>query len=239
MDEWVSQGKCNLCGETFAKAGMTRHITACRKSHALKKLDGRGKARKTNLFHLMVEGTYAPVFWLHLAVPAGATLRDLDQFLRDIWLECCGHLSAFTVEGVQYEMNTGGVDAMWPMIFGGRSAPRSMNVPLGEVLRPRLKFQHEYDFGTTTTLTLKVASEYEGEAKGKSVQILARNDLPPIVCEKCGKPATQVCGQCIYDGEGGVCDKHAPKHKCGEDMLLPVVNSPRMGMCGYTGPLEG
>jgi hypothetical protein len=144
MAEWVSQGQCNLCGETFAKAGMTRHITACRKSHALKKLDGRGKARKTNLFHLMVEGTYAPVFWLHLAVPANAALRDLDQFLRDIWLECCGHLSAFTIEGAQYEMDTGGVDAMWPMIFGRGGIPRSMNVSLGEVLRPRLKFQHEY-----------------------------------------------------------------------------------------------
>lgn len=24
-------------------------------------------------------------------------------------------------------------------------------------------------------------------------------------------------------------------HECGEDMLLPVVNSPRVGMCDYTG----
>ena len=37
------------------------------------------------------------------------------------------------------------------------------------------------------------------------------------------------------EGEGWVCDECAPKHKCGEDMLLPVVNSPRVGMCGYTG----
>lgn len=235
MAEWVTQGKCNLCGEMFAKAGMGKHLTACRKSHALEKLEGRGKVRQTKLFHLVAEGTHAPVFWLHLAVSTDAVLRDLDQFLRDIWLECCGHLSAFTIEGVQYEMDTGGVDAMWPMIFGRGSTPRSMNVPLGEVLRPRLKFHHEYDFGTTTTLTLKVVSEYEGEAKGKSVQILARNEPPPVVCEKCGKPATQVCSQCIWEGRGWVCDKHAANHKCGEDYMLPFVNSPRVGMCGYTG----
>jgi hypothetical protein len=24
-------------------------------------------------------------------------------------------------------------------------------------------------------------------------------------------------------------------HECGEEMLLPVVNSPRVAMCGYTG----
>jgi len=238
MAEWTSQGQCNLCGETFNKAGMSRHITACRKSHALKKLEGRGKARKTNLFHLMVEGTYAPVFWLHLSVPTDATLRNLDQFLRDIWLECCGHLSAFTIEGVQYELDTGGIDGMWVGFFGPAAPPQSMNAALGSVLRPRLKFAHEYDFGTTTHLTLKVVSEYEGQAKGESVQILARNEMPPVVCEKCGKPAVHVCAQCIYDGKGWVCDKHASKHKCGEDMLLPVVNSPRMGMCGYTGPLR-
>jgi predicted RNA-binding Zn-ribbon protein involved in translation (DUF1610 family) len=238
MARELSQGKCNLCGETFGKAGMTRHIAKCRQDHALKKLEGRGKLRKTNLFHLVVEGTDAPMFWLHLEVPADATLRDLDQFLRDIWLECCGHLSAFTIENTQYELDTGGIDAMWPMIFGQASPPQSMQVLLSAVLRPRLKFHHEYDFGTTTHLTLKVVSELEGQAKGKSVQILARNDPPPFMCENCGKPATQVCTQCMWEGEGFVCDECAPDHSCGDEMMLPVVNSPRMGMCGYTGPLD-
>ena len=64
---------------------------------------------------------------------------------------------------------------------------------------------------------------------------LARNDPPPIVCEVCGKPAVQVCSQCIYSGEGWVCDEHAADHPYGEEMMLPVVNSPRVGMCGYTG----
>ncbi len=34
---------------------------------------------------------------------------------------------------------------------------------------------------------------------------------------------------------GWLCDSCAEDHKCGEDMLLPVVNSPRTGVCGYTG----
>ncbi|MBV1730429.1 MAG: hypothetical protein KUA33_09465 [Methanobacterium sp.] len=74
-------------------------------------------------------------------------------------------------------------------------------------------------------------SEQEGEAKGKSIQLLARNDPPLIACESCGKIGTQVCAECAT----WLCDECAHKHECGEDMLLPVVNSPRVGMCGYTG----
>lgn len=35
------------------------------------------------------------------------------------------------------------------------------------------------------------------------------------------------------------CETHAKRHECYNlDMLLPVVNSPRMGVCGYTGPWD-
>ncbi len=113
---------------------------------------------------------------------------------------------------------------------------KSMRVKVGTILSPGQQFSHEYDFGTTTDLRLKVVGEREGEAKGKSIQVLARNEAPLISCELCGKPATEVCAQCIYEGGGWLCDSCAEEHECGEEMLLPVVNSPRVGMCGYTGP---
>ncbi|MGH2510093.1 MAG: hypothetical protein ACRDHZ_22160, partial [Ktedonobacteraceae bacterium] len=34
--------------------------------------------------------------------------------------------------------------------------------------------------------------------------------------------------------ESGLCDEHAQKQDDPEE-LLPVVNSPRVGVCGYTG----
>ena len=71
--------------------------------------------------------------------------------------------------------------------------------------------------------------------KSKSVQILARNNPPPIPCASCGKPATQVCTMCIYNGEAWFCDDCTEDHECEEDYFLPVVNSPRVGQCGYTG----
>jgi len=199
---------------------MTKHLRSCKE----RKSETLSDKQKTEVFHLLVEGRYSPEYWMHLSVPANATLKNLDKFLRNIWLECCGHLSAFTIEGTAYSVQ--------PMSGYGE---RSMNVALNKVLSPGMKFYHEYDFGTTTELTLRIMSEWEGEAKDKSIQIMARNDHPSITCESCGKIATQVCAQCIYDDEGWLCDACASKHACGEDMLLPVVNSPRVGMCGYTG----
>ncbi len=165
---------------------------------------------------------------MHLEMPADDTLQMLDQFLRNAWLECCGHLSAFTIEGERYT-----VQPMNDFFLGLRE--KSMNFPLSRVLNPGLKFRHEYDFGSTTELALKVVSEREGEFRGKTVQIMARNNPPEILCQLCGKPAVAICTQCVYEDEGWLCEEHAEEHECGEEMLLPVVNSPRVGVCGYTG----
>jgi hypothetical protein len=202
---------------------MTKHLLTCKQRQATSPSPSKqGEARQTKLLHLVVEG-YAP-YWLHLEVRADATLKALDTFLRGIWLECCGHMSQFFIEGEAYI--SGAVREL-----GGRS----MNVPLGKILRPGVTFAYEYDFGTTTELRLRVVSERDGERPKEAVQLLARNTPPVIPCEVCGKEATQVCTQCIYEGQGWLCDACVPEHACGDDMLLPVVNSPRVGMCGYAG----
>ena len=48
-------------------------------------------------------------------------------------------------------------------------------------------------------------------------------------------PATNICCHCIYDGDGWLCDACLDKHECGEEMFLPVVNSPRVGVCAFEG----
>lgn len=228
MAKRMSSGKCNLCGGTFSKSAMTKHLKLCKQQkEGFSKTPASARSpQKTKTFHLVVEGRYLPDYWMHLEVPANAKLEALDCFLRDIWLECCGHLSAFTIADRKYSVA--------PM---AEFDDKSMNIKLDRVLEPGMKFFHEYDFGTTTDLMLKVVSEGESELKDQSIQVLARNEPPAILCESCGKMATQVCTECLWSGEGKgwLCDQCAAKHKCGEELLLPVVNSPRVGMCGYTG----
>ncbi|MDP2782290.1 hypothetical protein [Devosia sp.] len=80
---------------------------------------------------------------MHLKVAGDARLENLDKFLRQVWLECCGHLSAFRIEGNELKKSK----------------------KLRHALSPGIELVHEYD----------------------------------------------------------------------EEMLLPVVNSPRTGVCGYAG----
>ena len=230
MTRQTSKGTCTFCHGEFSKAAMSRHLETCQQRAAAEaKAGGRQKTQKTSKFHLVVEGRDLPQYWMHLEVPASATLTALDRFLRDTWLECCGHLSAFEIGGVRYAIDAGMFEEPFDM------GDKSMRVRLEKVFSPGRVSTYEYDFGTTTELKLKVISEREAETRGKTVQVLARNNPPEMLCEVCGKPATSVCSQCIFDDRGWVCDACAENHECGEDMLLPVVNSPRVGMCAYTG----
>ncbi len=228
MTRQTSKGMCTFCHRELSKASMTRHLESCEQRTAIQgERESRQKARKIKVFHLVVEGYRLPMYWMHLEVAAGTTLATLDRLLRDTWLECCGHLSAFTIGGVRYS-----VDAA---IYEWDTSSKNMQVPLDQVLHPGQTCSYEYDFGSTTELTLKVISEREVGAKKKAIEILARNTLPLVPCDVCGKPATITCSQCIYEDQGYLCDACAKDHACGGEMLLPVVNSPRAGVCGYTG----
>jgi hypothetical protein len=84
-----------------------------------------------------------------------------------------------------------------------------------------------------------VVDEREGRIGGESVRLLSQNEAPVWECEVCGEDASWICTFCMYERQNPFyCELHSEDHDCDEpEMLLPVVNSPRMGMCDYTGPL--
>lgn len=51
------------------------------------------------LVHLRMQDAYSGAFWFDAEVRGTATLTDVDSYLRAIWLECCGHMSRFSLEG--------------------------------------------------------------------------------------------------------------------------------------------
>jgi hypothetical protein len=168
-------------------------------------------------------------FWLDLDVKPNATLHRLDEFLRKTWLECCGHLSLFEVGDIHYVVATSDE-------FGPEPNERSMNTRVSESLPSAGSvFSYEYDFGSTTRLRLKVIAHRHAPSRRESVRLLARNNEPIWQCSACDETATALCGYCVYEGDAFVCEGHAEDHKCGDEAMLPVVNSPRMGVCAYTG----
>ncbi len=101
MPRQTSTGTCTFCHGTYSKGAMTRHLRTCKQRQtALQAPAGRGTGHATPILHVVVEG-HGP-YWLHLEVRADATLATLDAFLRDFWLECCGHMSQFGIDGEDY-----------------------------------------------------------------------------------------------------------------------------------------
>jgi hypothetical protein len=230
MTRHISKGKCTFCHRELSKASMTRHLQSCAERVATEaEVGSHQKATKSKAFHLLVTGYRLPMYWMHLEVAAGITLATLDRFLRDTWLECCGHLSVFRIGGLNYYVDVDQDSYWWDR------RRKNMQVKLEAVLRPGQTCTYEYDFGSTTELLVKVIAEYEVEMKGKVIQVLARNSLPIVPCDVCGEPATSLCTQCIYEEKGCLCDACAKDHTCAEEMLMTLVNSPRAGVCGYTG----
>jgi hypothetical protein len=146
-----SKGKCAYCGHEVAKNGVAKHLSNCAQwKEAVTKAEHKKTGSET-LYHLRVQAAGQPQFWLDLEMRGSATLKDLDGYLRAIWLECCGHMSQFSFGGWQGE-------------------EISMRRRIADVLELGAKLTHIYDFGTSEA--------------------------------------------------------------------VPLVNSPRLGLCGYTGPAE-
>lgn len=162
---------------------------------------------------IKAESMYDKNYWLYFDIPADRTLSTIDSFLRKIWLECCGHMSRFYC----------GTDTI------GKGRKLSA-FEIGD------RIAHEYDYGTPTDTLITFVGETARAPQKNVVRLLARNVPPVFECCECGKEATEVCPQCPPDCDPYFCPECAEKHE--HDYLLPVMNSPRMGDCGYCGELD-
>jgi hypothetical protein len=223
-EELKSEGKCIYCNETFAKAGISKHL-----AKHLQDLEKQFKA-SIPAFHVKVS---SQEMFLNLLVSSEAQLGDLDDFLRAIWLECCGHMSSFRQKGKKYDVG-------WDMDDEDTEFGEPMGAEVKDVFKENAVFQYEYDFGSTTSLEVKVLKSYNVPMDGE-IALLSRNEPLAIMCGMCKtKPATKLCTVHIYEEYAFYCKDCQKKHaKVCEDFkdyaALPVVNSPRMGVCAYTG----
>ena len=157
------------------RTGIAKHLQTCKK-----RVDLYEKAEKTEkYFELLLYGAYNKDYWLIIQIKENATLDDLDRFIRDIWVECCGHLSAFEIDGVSYEREPDDD-------FGWGEPAKSTNHTLKQVLTTGMIFNYEYDFGSTTEIMVKVLDHYSAQKQNEKVVILSRNNPPEFACSICG-----------------------------------------------------
>jgi len=241
------EGECLYCKEKFLKAGINRHL----QKHLAEKVKGN-KPGKSFLLKIETNPKWeSSVYFLSLWVDGETTIGDIDTFLRRIWLECCGHMSSFTnpknkrkggmwnffeAENLLAKGKTKDYEKMMEEANG--EIPNSRKVKAA--LAKNMKIEYAYDFGSTTELQLTVLEEYPVKAD-EDIVLLSRNEPLEILCENCGKePATQICSVCLGNEKNAFCKKCAKQHaKTCSDFAdyaaMPVVNSPRMAVCGYEG----
>jgi len=224
MPQRTFKGTCTLCGASVDKRRSTAHYITCAPAHDLP------TGRDADLLIIRVGAVGAAEYWLDVEAGAGAALSNLDAFLRRTWVECCGHLSLFSVPPFRYSSSPSAL----PRWLGRESTERSMAAKIGAVFsHTGQKGTYDYDFGSTTRLTVERVGARVGRIGKQPVRLLVRNDPLPWRCGTCGAPATLVCCAHESDDSPFVCGAHEADHECGDETLLPVVNSPRMGVCGY------
>ena len=255
-----SPGRCHLCGIAVRAEDVRAHAQSCvwaafQRKFANNYFDSRHPGNGTIL--IWVRGDEVRQ-WMMLAVRADTSLRQLDQFLRDLWLECCGHMSYFEIGGTRYGArvrSSGGTR----LVGADMAEPdeRHMMSTVKEKVRRGERFRHEYDYDYdySTSLDLECVAVLPAPydhlpdlidppepAEGHTddfITILARN-LPLESCFTCGEPARW----CYYANpytriprELGsftwlppfFCDACAPRNVT----LLALRNSPRAGTRCY------
>ena len=222
MEEPVihSEGQCAYCKEMVAQKEMSKHLAA-----HLKKMSAEKPSRDKS-FHIRVES--GPYF-INLLIDSAAPLSFLDEYLRAIWLECCGHMSSLMDKSKKYVFDDDDDN------FG-----EDMAQGVSQLFKKGQKLQFDYDMGSTTSLDIKVLDEYNVLAR-EGTELLSRNEPLKILCDVCNqKPAFKICTAHDWGEPALFCKSCGTKHKkeC-EDFAdyaaMPIVNSPRMGVCGYEG----
>ena len=229
-----SEGICLLCGGSCSRLGSAQHIKHCRGRSVRETNWNRrsGHPEEVRSYHLQMWDPSDPDFWLHIEIAAHLTLETLDSFMRQTWMECCDHLSQFFINDRCYRRS----------VDNYLYEDRPMNISLDEVLGSTKKpFWYEYDFGSTSQVRMKVLSK--GYSRWPGIRLLAHNTLSFYKCGLCEENATTIRHQWNNDGrEQGkevLCDtaKHPPAFL--DKREYPIANSPRWGICGYTGGANG
>ena len=198
-----TRGFCKYCGKEYTRTGIAKHLQTCKK-----RVDLCEKAEKTEkYFELLLYGAYNKDYWLIIQIKENATLDDLDRFIRDIWVECCGHLSVFEIDGVSYEREPdddfGSTTEIMVKVLDHYSAQK----------------QNEKVVILSRNNPPQFACSICGNQKATWINAFRIYDEDLFWCEECVNKLEE--GE-LEAYENDVC-------------FLPITNSPRMGVCGYEG----
>ena len=253
-----SEGRCHVCGGALRADEVRSHATTCfmdavRSRYTVRDVDERYARSQPLMIWVRSEELR---HWMMLTVQPTTSLRQLDQFLRNQWLECCGHMSHFEIGNVQYSACVPGPGDP-PMFDTDLAEPHEQHMvhTVEETITIGDPFRHEFDYGDTTYVDLECVAtlpvpygclpefinppeDAEGH-RDDFITVVARN-LPAERCFSCGAVAHWRYYENPYihipPEQGGpivappyFCDGCAPR----DVKLSKLRNSPRVGVGCY------
>jgi hypothetical protein len=210
-------GKCFICSEEFSVRSISRHVKSC-----INNIKGKEKAL---MIHIKGGG---PFYIIVLGPLEGLKFKDLDIFLRDVWYECCGHMSRFDI-GNEYSLMD--IEEM------DDDDEKIMKMPLRNI-KNYVNVGYEYDFGSTSYAQIKLLDIVSINQKIKDFKVISYNNLPKIKCEKCEKYSEYLAIDYNNDEHLLLCKKHIKEIEDNDDdedfAIFKLENNPRVGVCGDT-----
>ena len=175
------QGKCYYCGKELTERTIKRHMKNCSEMKKVieEKMENTKGIREQFLISIK-DKQASRKYCVYVSIDAGLQLAHLDKFIRDIWVECCGHLSTFYIDREEYSHNSDG--------------QYKMNFLLKDILSIDKKFQYKYDFDLTTHLILEVVDIIKVSEEFSQIEIIARNNEEILEQAYCNSPRDGVCG---------------------------------------------
>ena len=153
-----SPGWCHLCGSVMRADHAKAHVETCvmqtvQKKYIVRDLDERYARSSPVMIWVRSEEL---CHWMMLVMQPTTNLRQLNQFLRDQWLVCCGHMSHFEIGKVQYSACVPGPGDP-PKFDNGLGEPDEEHMvhTIEETVAAGQRFRHEFDYGDTTCLVLE------------------------------------------------------------------------------------
>ena len=201
MERYDLKGKCYYCNEKLSERTVKKHVKGCKvRKEKIGESIASSKKTKGQYILSILPQYGSKEYSLYIAIDIDLTLKNLDCFLRNIWLECCGHLSSFIIDDINYDSCVDDEFELFPQT-------ETMDFKLRQVISVGDKFKYDYDFGSTTALKLEVIDEYVVGENYSQIEILSRNDEIQNFCEDCVDEDSDMVGEFEYTNSprDGVC----------------------------------
>ncbi|MDO8871913.1 MAG: DUF6398 domain-containing protein [Methanoregula sp.] len=215
-----SLGTCFICNEKIKGALFEEHLESC-----LQKTGWPQSGEPGLLIRVM--GTNNRRYWLMVLAGPETTLSDLDRLIRGVWVECCGHLSAFSIGNTSFNSDGEG---------------EGMNVYIRDVLVAGDTCSYRYDFGSSTRLSVIALRPVKMFPLIDGLVLLGQNCRVHRKCSACGTEATMCCQEPWDEEELDekqcnkkplyFCDACAETSSYDSEWMERIGNSPRNGVCG-------